>query len=287
MPDGFEERTPHPAEEQTASSRTKWILRRIPLLAFIVIVAAGLFVFYWQQPTELESEIRLDLIAKKAINETARVRVLDLTNLVTFHRQRFRIQFAIICIQEGSQLHLAQAECPRAGATWRSNSAEWLALDGWPTVEQREQYRKEQARNLLPSLMSGYLPRPADKADFQVDHLSIQVSAKSEGFDPNDGIDHALLAHLLKYEVEYTAKPHLNKFTFAPFHEPRWLDPDEGIAELHEYIEFLQRHGERIDVLPDRCDSMIETLQTAIQQLTSIRERGLKFHFLARQTKPD
>lgn len=281
------EHVPAQASGNAGSSRASWMIRRLPLLFFVVIVAIGLFVYFWLQPTELEREIRLDLIAKEVLGESARVRVLEQTDLVTFHHQQFRKRFAIICVQDGSQLHLGQAVCHRPGAVWNSNSAEWLSLKSWPSVELRQKYKKEQAHQLLPSLLGGYLPRPADKTSFQVELLSIQVSEDIEGLDPNHGIDHTLLAHLLKSEVQYTAKSHLNRFTFAPFHEPRWFEPEIGIAEIAEYIEMLQHRRGRNELPTDESESMIRMLQATTDQLKEIEARGLKFHFLALQHEPE
>jgi len=251
------------------------------LLSLIGMAAIVSLLYLALQPTEVENEIRLDLISKGKISESARVRMLDEVRLVTFHQRPYRQVFATICLRDGSQLYLALARCPRPGAVWSSRSADWIALESWPTVQQVREYTEQQAEQMLPALMVGYLPRPTGKADFMVDQLSLKISEAIDGFDPNEGIDPKLLADILKHEVQYTGQFHLNQLTFAPFHKPRWIAPEVGIAETREYLDFLQCNKGRRELTDVACEPMIETLQAVTRQLERIEERNLKFYLLA------
>ena len=269
---------------------SKWparMLRWLTLLSLIAVAAIGPVLYLALQPTEMEQEIRLDLISRGKIGKSARVRVLDDVRLVTFHRRPYRSSFATICIRDGSQLYLALARCPRIGAAWGSRAEDWLAVKSWPGAKQVQEFKKQRADQMLPALMLGYLPRPASKADYQVQQLSIQASEAIDGFDPNEGIDQALLADILKREVEYTGQFHLNQFSFAPFHKPRWISPAVGIAETQEYIDFLQRHKGRRELAHGPCEPLIETLETVVRQLRRLENRNLKFYLLARDSRSD
>lgn len=239
--------------------------------------------FLWRQPTELEQEIRLDLIAAGKIDETAKVEVFQKLDFLTFHQPPHQQFVAIVGIRQGDDFFLAQARCSRRGRRWHTDRETWRAMTVRPTTAEARAFLRDQPAASFPPMLLGYLPRPADKEDFRVNHLSIRLSNAPVDYDPNRGIDPAMFAALLRHEVRYTGQSHFNPCAFAAFHEPRWIAPRVGIEEAGEYVEFLKTHCGQAELAGVDCEPLIETLELVIERLEEIDQLGLKFHLLARQ----
>jgi hypothetical protein len=269
-----------PAVEPAAAVRSARTSRRWLGWLFIVLSAVGVgvgFVFVgtllW--PTELEQEIRLDLLTKGEIDEGTRVSVVNELRLFSFYSRFGPQRFATLCLQDpDGSLHLAYARCWREGMLWHTDSDRWKSLTAWPSTEEIRTFEDAQADVVAPALESGYLPRPPGTEGFQLTHVSVEVSPETHGFEANRNVDPILLAAALRNGVAP------GSFTLAQFHEPHWHSSRDGIEAIEKSIEYLHRIVGRAECRAMDCESLLEVLHAVKERLLRADELKLKFYFL-------
>ena len=269
-----------PEVEPTAAFRSARTSRR--LFGRLIFVSSALFVgvgfvlirtFLW--PTELEQEIRLDLITQKEVNEDTRVSVLNELKLFSFYSRFGPQRFATLCLQNSDgSLHLAYARCWREGMLWHTDSNRWRRLTTWPSSDEIRTFEDEHADVVAPALKSGYLPRPPGTEGFQLTHVSIQVSKETLGFEPNSDVDAVVLATALRNGIAP------GSFAFAKFHEPRWNSPKDGVEAIEKSIDYLQRILNEPECRAMDCESLLRVLHVVRERLLQAEELNLKFYFL-------
>lgn len=257
-------------------NRRRWIIWSCVLL--FVTCAVGGFIgirkLVWATPLELE--IAGDLRLSGNIDDNTRVSVLEELSLYSFYSRFGPQRIATLCIQRpDGQLQLAYAKCWRDGMMWHTDSKRWKLLDSWPNAAVTQAFQAENADVVDSILAAGYLPRPPGTEGFQLTHASIQMSDNAQGFDPAKDVDPRHLAIVLKSGL------HLGPYAFAPFHNPQWHLPAEGVQSVEAALEYLhlisgEAEGKSLD-----CESLIRTLQAVRKHLLRAEQLGLKFYLLA------
>ncbi|MCP4513426.1 MAG: hypothetical protein GY826_44295, partial [Fuerstiella sp.] len=150
----------------------------------------------------------------------------------------------------------------------------WRSLTAWPSIEEIRTFEVEHADVVAPALKSGCLPRPPGTEDFQLTHLSVEVSSAVHGYDANRNVDPTVLAAALRNGIV------LGSFTFAKFHEPRWHSSKDGVEAIEKSIEHLHRILDEPECRAVDCESLLEVLHAVKGRLLRAEELNLKFYFL-------
>lgn len=266
------------------SARNDWRwLGWLILVLLAVFIVGGFFLaktVLW--PTELEQEIRLDLITTGDIDEQTNVAVLNELKLFSFYSRFGPQRFATLCLERSDgTLHLAYARCWREGMLWHTDSNRWRRLATMPSPEQIQAFEAEHADVVAPALKSGYLPRPDGSETFQLTHVSIQVSGESHGFEPNRDIDPEVFAAVLSNGLGP------NSFASAKFHKTRWHSPEDGVEAIEKSIDHLQRILPEPECQALDCKSFLEVLNAVKERLIRAGELDLKFYFLGTDRSED
>ena len=269
------------------SVNRSFLLRWLTIVSMAVAVVVGVLVYLSKQPSELEASIRSDLTVRLHVDDSADVSVLKLVRL--FDALSHRLDYATVCIHDADGYRLAHlsriAQNPNhTGGNWRTNLETWRSYQAKPTEDEVKEFDAHDEIYLKSRYIEGWLPRPANMTNFQTRRLFIRVAGAPDEFDPNEGIEATQFATLMARQVYGAAR--LSKFTFAPFHRPRWFAAAEGIEAVEEYIDSLEinlRYGREEN--PESTEHDLETLRTVKERLDTLEARGLKFHFLARDSE--
>ncbi len=265
------------------SRKTGWrriVWRTVLLTAACLVVGFGLFQTMLR-PSVLEQEIRLDLITSDDIDEDARISVLNELKLFKFYTRFGPQRFATLCVQKSDgSLYLAFARCWREGMLWRTDTDRWKRISAWPTRDDVKSFEDGHADLVARAVDSGYRPRPPGTEDFQVSHLSIRVSKDLSDFNPNDGIDPAEFAKVLKHGIAP------GSFAYAKFHKPRWHSPKEGIDGVEKSTTHLLQVSGQPECRKMDCEALLKVLHAVKAKLIRADELGLKFYFLATDQTP-
>jgi hypothetical protein len=272
-------------------------MHRGRLLRWLVITSVALAAgvggsLYFRQPDELETSILGDLVLSARLDQSARVTVLKRIEL--FDAASHRLDYATVLIRDDSGYRLAHlrrlAQHPGdSGGRWSTVYDEWRTYDHWPAAAEIEQFDATDQDSLKYLFAKGWLPRPPGTENFRAGRLLIRISEPIPGFEPNAGVDAARFAAVMLADQGDSGRPWLGQFTFAPFHNPRWFSPAEGLAAVEGSIRL---HGSRLQRARDseqrsslRRD--LELLRTVEQRLATIQEHGREFYFLAEMQGKD
>lgn len=269
----------------------RFLVRWFLIVSFVGAAAIGVVVYLRWQPGELEASIRDDLILRGRIGESAKVTVLK--RLQLFDAASHRIDYVTVCIEDESKYALAHmrrlAQHPRdKGGLWTTVHTSWQWYDTWPTADQIKEFDAGDEDYVKYLLVKGWLPRPADKIDFQAKRLFIRLAEPIDGFDPNEGIDAFAFASLMVRDQGDAGRQRLGQFTFAPFHPPRWFPAAEGRQAVLGYIDLLETQIERSKDAQQRSALAVdlETLRVVEKRLDAIEAHDGRFYFLADDLEP-
>lgn len=266
--------------------RRRILVRWLVILLLLGGAALAVWIGFVARPSDLEVSVRGDLMVRGHIDESARVTVLNLTQL--FDAASHRVDFATICIEDDDGYHLAHlrrlGQSTRdVGGLWATNRNKWRSSSSRPTAAQVEAFDAEIDDAKLHLMLSGYLPRPLDKIDFKAKRLYIRTSREIEDFDPNAGIDPTELASIMRNDQGDAGRPPLRQFVLAPFHKPRWFDAEKGLEAVDGYMS-LRKHILERSRRPPRTDAdrNLQTVMKLRTCLERLQAEGVRFYLLAR-----
>ncbi len=247
---------------------TRRFLFRWSVIATLVIpTLIGFGIYLGNQPSELEYSIRGDLTLKSLIDDESKMTILEYVQ--RFNARSARVEFAIVCIQDESEYHLAHL-VHNAYGTWRSRRASWKSFDEWPTPEQVKEFSAQ-----FDGLWPTYRIRPPDQIDFRAKRLVIRIQQPVGGFDPNEGVDGDHFASLMLDDCYQVAD-----FALTPFDQPTWFAASAGLRAIRRPIEIRESRLKYGDERPP-LERDLEVLRAIESRLEEIERRGLKFHFMA------
>ncbi|MBC8876265.1 MAG: hypothetical protein H8E44_43110 [Planctomycetes bacterium] len=263
-----------------------FLLRWLVIVSMAAAVVVCALVYLGEQPSELEATVLSDLTVRLHVDDSADVSVLKLVHL--FDALSHRLDYATVRIHDQNGYHLAHmsriAQNPNdTGGNWRTNRESWRSYPKKPNAEQVREFDLLDEDYLKSRYVEGWLPRPTNMTHFKTRKLLIRAAGALDEFDPNEGIEATHFASLMVRQRPVYGNTRLSKFTFAPFHRPRWFAAAEGIEAVEGYIDSLEidlKYGRERD--PEATKRDLETLRAVKDRLDTLEDRGLRFYLLAR-----
>jgi hypothetical protein len=261
------------------------LIRWLAIATSALAVAVGVRL-YFRQPDELEASILGDLAVRAHVDESARATVLKRIKL--FDAASHRLDYATVLIRDDSGHRLAHlkrlAQHPSdAGGRWSTVYDRWRTFDHRPTTAEIKQFDASDEDSLKYLFVKGWLPRPPGEENFRASRLFIRVSPPIPGFEPNQGIDAARYAAIMLRTQGHAGGRWLGELTFAPFHEPRWISPADGLEAVEGSIQFHESKMERARDTEERLSFQrdLELLHTVQECLHTLQKHGRTFYLLA------